>query len=236
MAPQVRPTLLVLWDIDHTLIETRGVGRVLYARAFEAVTGQPLRHDVDPSGRTEPSIFAETLDRHDLSLSPKLQARYADELAAQYRQHADELRRTGRALPGALEALSALAVRPEVLQSVLTGNLRAVAIQKLEAFDLGTLIEFDVGAYGEDGDQRSNLVRIAQDRACEATGVSFDRRSTVLVGDTSQDVLTGKEGGAAVVAVATGRESVMDLKSAGATSVLSDLTSARDVIAAIMAA
>ena len=26
--------LLVLWDIDHTLIETRGVGTQVYAEAF----------------------------------------------------------------------------------------------------------------------------------------------------------------------------------------------------------
>ena len=27
-------TILVLWDIDHTLIETRGVGGQIYAEAF----------------------------------------------------------------------------------------------------------------------------------------------------------------------------------------------------------
>ena len=36
-------TILVLWDIDHTLIETRGVGGEIYADAFRAVTGHPLR-------------------------------------------------------------------------------------------------------------------------------------------------------------------------------------------------
>ena len=30
---------LVLWDIDHTLIETRGVGGQVYAEAFAKVTG-----------------------------------------------------------------------------------------------------------------------------------------------------------------------------------------------------
>ena len=34
--------LLVLWDIDHTLIETRGVGRKLYELAFRTVTGRPV--------------------------------------------------------------------------------------------------------------------------------------------------------------------------------------------------
>ncbi|MDH6523484.1 phosphoglycolate phosphatase-like HAD superfamily hydrolase [Streptomyces sp. SAI-135] len=34
---------LVLWDVDHTLIDTRGVGRELSASAFLQSTGQPMR-------------------------------------------------------------------------------------------------------------------------------------------------------------------------------------------------
>lgn len=30
---------LVLWDIDHTLIATHGVGRELFGKCFEHVTG-----------------------------------------------------------------------------------------------------------------------------------------------------------------------------------------------------
>ena len=37
-------TTLVLWDIDHTLIETRGVGGQVYAEAFAKVTGRYLAH------------------------------------------------------------------------------------------------------------------------------------------------------------------------------------------------
>lgn len=36
-------TTLVLWDIDHTLIETRGVGGEVYAEAFHKVTRCPWR-------------------------------------------------------------------------------------------------------------------------------------------------------------------------------------------------
>ena len=33
--------LLVLWDIDHTLIENHGVNKEIYALAFELLTGRP---------------------------------------------------------------------------------------------------------------------------------------------------------------------------------------------------
>jgi hypothetical protein len=32
-------TTLVLWDINHALIETHGVGGEIYVAAFQAVTG-----------------------------------------------------------------------------------------------------------------------------------------------------------------------------------------------------
>lgn len=34
---------LVLWDIDHTLMATRGLGRELWAEAFHQVTGVRMR-------------------------------------------------------------------------------------------------------------------------------------------------------------------------------------------------
>jgi hypothetical protein len=52
---------LVLWDIDHTLIDTGGFSREIYQEAFEQVTGQPMQRQADISGRTEPDIFRDTV-------------------------------------------------------------------------------------------------------------------------------------------------------------------------------
>src|SRR6476619_6708998 len=57
---------LVLWDIDHTLIDTRGVGRELSAAAFERTTGKPMKTQAKIDGITEPVIFRETAKLHDL--------------------------------------------------------------------------------------------------------------------------------------------------------------------------
>src|SRR5207249_8704603 len=137
-------------DIDHTLIETRGVGKQLYIAAFEVVTGRTMEHAIEPTGRIVTAIFAETLERHGIEASDELQRRYAAELAHQYEQHAEELRTRGRALPGAEAALAALAQRPDIVQTVLTGNLRAVARTKLRVFGLDRFIDWEAGAYGED--------------------------------------------------------------------------------------
>ena len=60
---------LLLWDVDHTLIDTGGVGRAVYQEAFEQVTGRPMKQQTEVSGRTEPDIFRDTLASHDIEFS-----------------------------------------------------------------------------------------------------------------------------------------------------------------------
>jgi hypothetical protein len=59
---RLEPRLLVLWDLDHTLIGARGVGRAIYERAFPTATGTPLAIAVaSMSGQTELDIMTESL-------------------------------------------------------------------------------------------------------------------------------------------------------------------------------
>src|SRR5260370_30860491 len=102
-------TTLVLWDIDHTLIDSGGVGGKVYAAAFEKVTGRRLEHMAELSGRTEPVIFHETLQLHGIDDPGDLFDRFAEEQARGYAEHADDLRTKGRVLPRPAQALSTLA-------------------------------------------------------------------------------------------------------------------------------
>ena len=226
-------TRLVLWDIDHTLIETRGVGTLVYAEAFAKVTGHPLEKMPELAGRTEPVIFREALKVNGVAPDEDLYEQFAAEQARSYAAHLDELRTRGRALSGAAEALQALSERNDVLQSVLTGNTRPASEIKLRAFDLARYIDFDIGAYGTDNDTRANLVEVARQRAEKAHGVNFDGDSTVLLGDTPNDVAAAQASGARIIAVATGKDSADTLAKAGALTVLANLTDTPAVLAAI---
>jgi phosphoglycolate phosphatase-like HAD superfamily hydrolase len=226
-------TLLVLWDIDHTLIETRGVGGEIYADAFRKVTGHALDEMPALSGRTEPVIFREALKANGVTDGEDLYGRFADEQARGYADRADELRRRGRALPGAENALRALAGQKDVIQSVLTGNTKESAELKLRAFGLDRYLELDIGAYGTDDDTRAKLVEIARQRAEQARGIRLDPASTVLIGDTPNDVIAARDGGARIIAVATGNNSAAELADAGADTVLDDLTHTDELLPAI---
>jgi phosphoglycolate phosphatase-like HAD superfamily hydrolase len=225
---------LVLWDIDHTLIETGGLGGELYRNAFQAVTGRTMERKADVTGQTERAILTATLKLHGIEDDEPYQEAYAVALAAEYRRHEDLLRRRGRALPGAKDALAALAGRNGVVQAPLTGNLRGVAVVKLSVFDLAQFLDIDSGAYGDDDPVRPRLVAIAQRRATRNYGHEFDRESTVVVGDSTNDVRTAHHGGAAIVAVASGVDDEEKLRDAGADSVLLDLIDTDRVVEAVL--
>ena len=215
---------LVLWDIDHTLLETRGLGTELYRRAFEAATGRRMEQQADVTGQTEPSILTATLRLHKLQEDEPYLSRYTQALAALYEAHVDELRSRGRALPGARETLAATGKESEIVQSVLSGNLRSVSEIKLRTFGLDQYVDLAVGAYGDDNSERPKLVAIAQERASKDYGVPFSRANTVVVGDSRHDVIAAQRGGAYSIGVASGGDSTATLREAGADVVLADLS------------
>jgi phosphoglycolate phosphatase len=230
------PRRLVLWDIDHTLIESGDVGLLVYAEAFAKAVGHPLATMPQLPGRTEPVIFREALRINGVQDHADLYQQFAAEQAHGYQSHLDDLRRQGRALPGAADALHALAERADVAQSVLTGNTRPTAQIKLSTFGLAELVDLEIGAYGTDDDNRANLVAIARHRASKAHAQEYAPGQTILIGDTANDVVAALASGARIIAVATGREPAADLAAAGADTVLADLTNTTALLAAILEA
>lgn len=215
--------VLVLWDIDHTLVTAGGVGRMVYARAVPAVTGNPLRELPAFSGRTELDIMQESLRCHGVEPTDDVLGRLSRAVIEGHEDMRAELAGFGRALPGAAATVAALAADDSVFQSLLTGNLREVARIKLEVYALDEHLDLDAGAYGDDHADRAELVRCAQLRAARRFGVSFDNARTVLIGDTPNDVRAALDAGVHVIAVATGFSDAEQLHRAGARIVLAGL-------------
>jgi len=216
--------VFVLWDIDHTLIETRGVGFAIYKRAFPIATGRPLEKLAKISGRTELDIMRETLRINGVEPTSEAVGELGAALIHGYENARAELAAIGRPLPGAKATLEYLANRSRIHQGILTGNLREVAAIKLEVFGLASRLDLDASAYGDDHSDRAELVAIAQSRASARTGMTFSNRNTVLIGDTPNDVEAGATAGVRVIGVASGKTSVEELREAGATDIVADLT------------
>lgn len=226
-------TLLVLWDIDHTLTENHGVNKEIYAYAFGLLTGRRAEHEAQTDGRTEPEIMLNMLLAHGLKPTPAHFERMPDVLESATLAKAVDLRERGHELPGARDALAILQETPGIIQSVLSGNIKPNAITKLSVFGLDGYIDFEVGGYGSDDPARDKLVAFARDRTSAKYGVRIDKTNTVLIGDTLRDVQAGRSGGAYVVGVATGPDSMDALRWEGADIVFPDLQDTRVVVEAV---
>ena len=101
--------VLVLWDIDGTLLNAGGVGRDLYGTVFVQLFGRSLSAYAPMAGRTDRAIILETLTLAGVD-EPR---RYVDPFIAGLSSQAMAMRAAvaaqGQALPGAAEALAALA-------------------------------------------------------------------------------------------------------------------------------
>jgi phosphoglycolate phosphatase len=224
--------LLVLWDVDYTLLSAGGLGNSLYEAVFKDLFGRDLTAIAPKAGRTDRAILLDTLALAGVD-SP---AAYVDDFMVLLGRRAAAMdggaQAYVRALPGAANALAALAAAG-ARQSVLTGNIRPLAAAKLAAAGLGEHLDLDVGAYGDVHEVRAELVPVARRAARAAYGSDFGGRSTVLVGDTPLDVAAALATGARAVGVATGSFPAADLVAAGAHTVLPDLTDTSRVLAAV---
>jgi phosphoglycolate phosphatase len=224
--------LLVLWDVDYTLLSAVGLGNRLYQAVFRDMFGRDLTAIAPKAGRTDRAILLDTLE---LAGVAKPQAHIDAFLAALTGEVAaldGSIQVEVRALPGAAAAIAALAAAG-LRQSVLTGNIRPLAAVKLAAAGLGEHLDLDVGAYGDAHEIRAELVAVARQAARAAYGADFAGPSTVLIGDTPLDVAAALATRARVVGVATGSFTAADLAAAGAHAVLPDLTDASLVLAAV---
>lgn len=214
---------LVLWDVDGTLIYNGGVSKQAYALGFELLTGQAPTQPVITDGMTDPAIMRSLFERHGIEFTPELAARLPEAMTDALASLVPELRERGHAMPGAREAIEALAELPDVIQTVLTGNIAPNAFAKVAAFGLHGKLDFEVGGYGSDDEVRSNLVGAARDKALKRYGIAFDGSNTVIIGDTLRDIEAGRDGGAHVIAVASGNFTEHQLLAEGADVVIPDL-------------
>ncbi|MFD0404704.1 haloacid dehalogenase-like hydrolase [Kitasatospora sp. NPDC127116] len=229
-------TVLVLWDIDRTLVYVGETDRAVYRAAFRQVVGrEATKLPERGTGRTMPLAVRELLAANDVDrddFEP-----FAEQIVALLPQllaaRAEQLRSDGLLMPGAAAALAAVDAHPDLVPTVVTGNLQRSAEIKLRTFGLDRYVDLTVGGFASDDSHRPALVGIAQRRAAARHGTLFDRSNTVIIGDSLEDVRTGAEGGAGVVAVASGTTTADQLVQAGADRVLGSLCEPQSVLQAI---
>lgn len=228
---------LLLFDIDNTLVDSRGTGRLALVRAIQAVYGTAGTMEVVPlAGSTDKLAVFQALQAVGMSTAD-IEAGWADfcRMAPQFLTAAIAERPVA-ACPGAQTLLQQLTLSVQhngTLLGLVTGNLATTAVIKLAAAGIDPA-QFRVGAYGSDAADRNELPGLAVARALELVHHRFGGPDVVVIGDTPADVACGRAIGARTVGVATGPYRVDELAAAGADVVLPDLHDTLAVLAALV--
>jgi phosphoglycolate phosphatase-like HAD superfamily hydrolase len=226
---------VALFDIDGTLLWTKGAGRRAMERALAANIGTsgPADHRYD--GKTDRQIVREAM-RHEGFADAEVDARMERVMANYFAELMVELERDDHGvelLPGVLELLDALEKRDDVVLGLLTGNVVHGAERKLRCVGI-EFARFPVGAFGSDGEHRHDLPAIARDRASAHIGRPVRGDACVIIGDTPSDIACGRGIGARAIAVATGHYDVASLEACNPHAVFPDLTDTMAIVRAIV--
>ena len=212
--------IVVLFDVDETLVHTGGAGARSWNAAFEKIYDRPADIGKHTSaGETDPQVARETFVGV-MGREPSLAE--LDRIYAQYLLHlADDIWTSEqyRVLPGAEKLLLDLVDAGAIL-GVVSGAMEGAARTKLMPGNLNRFFLF--GAYGSDSPDRPELTKLAIHKANRLHD-GLDAARVLVVGDTPLDIAAANAAGAVSVGVATGRYSVDELTAAGAHHVLGSL-------------
>ena len=211
--------LLLLWDIDGTLIHSGGAGERALVRATKVVLDVELDlREIDWAGRTDRRI-AEMILEH---LSRPVTGETTQALIETYLDLLPEelSARRGTILPGVAAILEHVKGSEHFAQGLLTGNMEQGARAKLSHYGIWRYFPF--GAFADDSVRRNELGPHALRKASAHHGTTFVPEETYVIGDTPHDIACGKAVGARTITVATGKYSVESLREHHPTALFTD--------------
>jgi len=214
--------MIVLFDVDGTLVSTGGAGREAYQMAFAERFG--VGHDLldfSFSGLTDRLIIRRGIE----AAGREVEAPLVDDLIERYLSHLSECIERAENYtihPGAVEMVEEIGERDGVAAGLGTGNLEHGARLKLEPAGLNEHFEF--GGFGSDAEQRAEVLRAGIERGAERLGRPAESVRRVVVGDTARDIRAAREAGADVLVVDTGNYDEEAIRRAEPDRFVEDLT------------
>ncbi len=217
---KVERCLLVLFDIDGTLLDLHGAGRKAFALALDEAFGwQDEIQYIQFAGATDLDVLDQIFKRHQRTLTSADADRFFAVMPHKLRETSAEAEVT--IYPGAVELVAALSGHPDVTIGLVTGNIESCARIKLEKAGLHG--HFSLGAFGHEHGDRREIARLAMSRAVSSLPAGGRFTSSFLVGDTPSDITAAHHIGAISIAVTTGQYTRDRLIASGANHVVDTL-------------
>jgi len=212
---------LFLFDIDGTLLSPGPSARTAINQAIEKVTGIPPNLQIkDVAGLTDRLIVRNALGKSgvDGDMTEIINDIINDYLTLFENTYLDSIE--AFVFKDALNLVHKVKENDLPL-ALLTGNVKRGAQIKLRRFDL--MKHFSFGAFGDDGETRSDLPIVARNRAQEVLGKTYKFNEIVLVGDTPEDAIAAKVNGCKSIIVCRRQEWYDDIVRAGADLIVESL-------------
>lgn len=216
--------LVVLFDIDGTLVTCHGAGRVAIVEAFAEVTGdREALGDIAFAGMTDRAIVRAGLATGSWSSGGADDEALIDEVLARYLMHLPRAlsNKAPYVFSGAVALVQHVSARADTAVGLGTGNIAAGAKHKLLA--AGLWRRFAFGGFGSDREDRAALLEVGAQRGAAQLSRPRQETTVVIVGDTPKDVRAAQAIGARSVAVASAHYPLETLRDAGADLTVSDL-------------
>lgn len=219
--------LVLLFDIDGTLVRTGGAGKAAMEAALQEEFGITEFRDVVPySGRTDLAIGRDLLEVHGLAVTEANRQRLQQGYLRRLPHFLAKI--PGRVCPGIAELIAALRQHDRVQLGLLTGNVRHGAELKLNHYQLWH--HFAFGGFGDGHTDRDDVARSALASATNhlRQPPSLDR--VWVIGDTPLDVSCARAIGARALAVATGWCTMSELEASQPDALFPDLSDVSSVL------
>ncbi|MDF1519644.1 MAG: HAD family hydrolase [Brevefilum sp.] len=221
---------VLLFDIDGTLLEPAGIGRLCCQRALEDVLGFSVPTDgVAMAGRTDWGIVNDLLVHAGLE-EPEVEAQ-RDKVFDALSRHIAAAAPSSKMhiLPGVKSLLNHLEKDARFILGLVTGNVQKTVVHKLQAVSIDPGL-FTFGAFGDEHIDRNTLPALALYRLSQMIGVQVPAERALVIGDTPHDITCAQHAGIKVLSVATGLYSMQDLAALEPDFLLEDLSDTPNVV------
>lgn len=222
--------MLILFDIDGTILLTQGAGVAAMLDAGRELFGQHFTMDgIEFSGRLDTLIWRDLAKLNNVPDHDEHHDRFRQTYGRLLKARL-ERNPTATLLPGVKELVHQLREIEHVTLGLLTGNYPETGRLKIVAAGLDPEL-FEVAAWGCEGACRRDLTPVAINRHREKTGRRISSQQVTIIGDTPHDVDCAKAHGCRAIGVATGAFSVEELAEAGADLALPNLSRTEAILA-----
>lgn len=201
----------LLFDIDGTLLNTGGAGKIAMLKAFEKFLGDSnLTKNYSFAGKTDRQIIKDIVRRtraveNDIDkIVESIEQAYVNNLKSTLNEASHF-----RVYPNVREVLGTCKEKNEFELALLTGNLEMGAKLKLQYADLWKYFEW--GVFGDISEDRIHLAEEAYEIIIQKDR-DVNRKDIIILGDTVNDVRCGKYINATTIAFASGFDPVEKLR------------------------